>query len=184
MIDPVRLHEEALDRWALESPTDVETDGDLASLILVEHYCNWRLWSLENQARRTDQDDAAVAAAKREIDRWNQLRNDLIERIDEKALSELPRPNPAEAEQHSETAGQMIDRLSILCLKIRNMRRWAALETGTPWAKDWEKKASVLEEQREDLARCLRRLWIDCKAGRRYFKVYRQFKTYRDPGST
>jgi hypothetical protein len=181
VIDPVRLHEEALDRWVADPPLDVETDGGLASLILAEHYCNWRLWSLENEARRPDRDDAAVAAVKREIDRWNQLRNDLIERIDENVLAELPPADPAEAEQHSETAGQMIDRLSILSLKIRNMRLWAALEGERPSARDWQKKAAQLEEQRDDLARCLRRLWNDCMAGRRYFKVYRQFKTYRDP---
>lgn len=184
LIDPVRLHEEALDRWEADPPLDVETDGGLASLILAEHYCNWRLWSLENKARRPDRDDTAVAAAKREIDRWNQLRNDLIERIDEKVLAELPPSDPAEAEQHSETAGQMIDRLSILSLKIRNMRLWAALEAEAPSARGWQKKAAQLEEQRNDLARCLRRLWNDCMAGRRYFKIYRQFKTYRDPGFT
>lgn len=184
LIDPVRLHEEALDRWAADPPLDAETDGGLASLILAEHYCNWRLWSLENEARRPDRNDTAVAAAKREIDRWNQLRNDLIERIDENVLAELPPSDPSEAEQHSETAGQMIDRLSILSLKIRNMRLWAALEGEAPSARDWQKKAAQLEEQRSDLARCLRRLWNDCMVGRRYFKIYRQFKTYRDPGLT
>lgn len=182
MIDPVKLHEEALDRWSVDPPVDFKIDGGLASLVLAEHYCNWRLWTLENEARRAGPDDAAVAAAKREIDRWNQLRNDLMERIDEKLLAELPRPDPAKAEQHSETAGQMIDRLSILSLKIRTMRLWADFEAGTPAARDWQGKASVLEEQRDDLARCLRRLWEDCNAGRRYFKLYRQFKTYRAPG--
>ncbi len=182
MIDPVTLHEEALDRWSTDPPAHPETDGGLASLILAEHYCNWRLWRLENEVRRPGQNDAAVAAAKREIDRWNQLRNDLIERIDEQVLAELPPADPSGAEQHSETAGQMIDRLSILSLKIRTMRSWAALEAERSSGPDWQEKADILAEQRNDLARCLRRLWDDCKAGRRYFKIYRQFKTYRDPG--
>lgn len=182
MIDPVILQEEALDRWSTDPPVQMATDGDLASLILAEHYCNWRLWRLENEARRPGQEDAAVAAAKREIDRWNQLRNDLIERIDEQMLAELPPPDPFEAEQHSETAGQMIDRLSILSLKIRTMRSWAVFEGEGSSGRSWQEKADILEEQRNDLARCLRRLWDDCKAGRRYFKIYRQFKTYRNPG--
>jgi hypothetical protein len=38
-----------------------------------------------------------------------------------------------------------------------------------------------LEEQRSDLASCLDQLLADSKAGRAYFKVYRQFKMYNDP---
>lgn len=171
-----------MERWSADPPVQMETDGDLASLILAEHYCNWRLWRLENEVRRPGQDDAAVAAAKREIDRWNQLRNDLIEKIDEQMLVELPSSNPFEAEQHSETAGQMIDRLSILSLKIRTMRSWAAFEAEGSLSRGWQEKADILEAQRTDLAKCLRRLWDDCKAGRRYFKIYRQFKIYGDPG--
>jgi hypothetical protein len=42
-------------------------------------------------------------------------------------------------------------------------------------------KLKVLRTQREDLANCLQELLEDHAAGRRFFKLYRQYKAYNDP---
>ena len=42
-------------------------------------------------------------------------------------------------------------------------------------------KLERLRAQRDDLAGCLDQLLADARAGRAYFKVYRQFKMYNDP---
>jgi hypothetical protein len=76
----------------------------------------------------------------------------------------------------------MMDRLSILSLKLFHTRQELDRE-GAP-AGHRERNAerfATLQEQRDDLARCLERLWGQICAGERYFKQYRQLKMYNDP---
>jgi len=178
---PTDAQDRALVEWYRASPASVDAGADLGSQVLAQHFCNFNLWNLEDEARRTDVDDGVIAGIKRAIDRWNQRRNDLIERIDEALLAELARVDVSCAEQHSETAGQMVDRLSILALKIWHMRALAQRRDDPALAAECAAKLAVLEVQRADLAGCLRRLLDDFRAGRRYFKIYRQFKAYNDP---
>jgi hypothetical protein len=44
----------------------------------------------------------------------------------------------------------------------------------------WHRKLAQLQQQRADLIGCLDALMADARAGRAYFKVYRQFKMYND----
>ncbi len=174
------LHDQALSRWY--AGTDAAPAAvALAELVLAQHRCNYDLWGLEDEVRRRDVADSAIAAIKRSIDARNQSRNDLIERLDDAILAAYGDVDVSAAELHSETAGQMIDRLSILALKIRNMTKLTDVRSDPTLARECTAKVVVLEEQRSDLAGCLRRLLDDFARGARYFKSYRQFKTYNDP---
>jgi len=178
---------EFFDDWTACWHLDPAVSASVTSLhraIEALHRANFELWHLEDQARDRQAGDAAIAAAKRTIDTVNQTRNDSIELCDTLLLDELAEhnlPNP-QAELHSETPGQILDRLSILALK-----RYHTLDeierTGAPpghGARNRERLA-VLQAQRDDLAECLDRFWQRVLRGELRFQLYRQLKMYNDP---
>jgi hypothetical protein len=151
--------------------------------IAENHRMNGLLWKEEDLARRRQVADAEIAANKRAIDGYNQKRNDAIERIDEVLLSTLAAIALKENSRlHSETPGAMIDRLSILSLKIHHMRlQTERSDVDRAHLDDCRAKLARLSEQRSDLAACLDRLLEEAERGETRFKVYRQFKMYNDP---
>lgn len=158
-----------------------EGDGvGLMGIVEAQHRANFELWHEEDKARIPGAPDGEIAAVKRAIDKLNQKRNDLMEKVDV-ALIEQVKQNE-EAPLHSETPGLMIDRLSILSLKIYHTREETVRESATEThrTKNTE-RLRLLEEQRLDLVACLDALWSEVEAGTRRFKLYRQMKMYNDP---
>ena len=147
------------------------------------HRCNCLLWDEEDLARRRNVADAEIAENKRAIDGTNQKRNDAIERIDEQLLNFFSNIKiKPESKLSSETPGGMIDRLSILSLKIHHMRlQTQRTDVAGAHIENCLLKLDRLNEQRTDLASCLDRLLAECARGESHFKVYRQFKMYNDP---
>jgi len=158
-------------------------DSTFMDSVRDQHLANFELWHIEDQARVPRASDRQIADLKRAIDRTNQRRNDLMERCDSvllAALEEAGLPSP-DAELHSESPGLMLDRLSILALKIFHTRE----EIHRPNAPEGHaqrnrERLALLEMQRRDLAGCMDRLWQRVIAGERRFKVYRQLKMYND----
>lgn len=177
----LRLHDQAVreGRW----PDEAAVEDAATRALLDNHRCNIALWEAEDQARRRDMPDAFIVQCKREIDRHNQQRNDAVERLDEALLQSLAGRRAAEsARLHSETPGAIVDRLSILSLKIFHMGAQARRTDATAeHLATCDAKLQRLIVQRADLAGCLGRLWREIEDGAVYFKVYRQFKMYNDP---
>jgi hypothetical protein len=143
-------------------------DPSLAGTITSLHLINFSLWHCEDRARRTDLTDADVVRSKRAIDRLNASRNRAMERIDEQLLALVPPASAAAGavDEQFETPGMLIDRLSIMSLRLYHTGHAGMSE-----------RMQLLETQRRDLAAVLEQLMHDLFAGRRRLKVYRQFKT-------
>jgi len=179
--------------WPRDEPDTA--DGEVWRWVQANHRFNSLLWAEEDLARRTTVADAEIAANKRAIDGYNQARNDATERVDELLLVALGLVDeasartdapvsrvPAAARLNSETAGSMIDRLSIMALKVHAMRAQTERRDVDEAHRVASRiKLERLQQQRQDLAGCLDALLADSAIGRAYFKVYRQFKMYNDP---
>ncbi|MBR1916682.1 MAG: DUF4254 domain-containing protein [Bacteroidaceae bacterium] len=139
-------------------------------------------WHFEDIIRDPAIDPAAALVLKRRIDKSNQDRTDLVERIDSYFLTVYRDVKPApDATINTESPAWAIDRLSILALKIYHMR----LEAERSDASDEHRqkcgvKLRVLLEQQRDLSQAITQLLDDIAAGRKYMKVYKQMKMYND----
>jgi hypothetical protein len=181
----VELHDQRTRAWH-QTPADCDAagPGDWLAAIAHQHRANFDLWHIEDEARAPGATDAELAGVKRRVDQTNQRRNDLTEELDRALLGWLSTeglPNP-EAPLHSESPGLMVDRLSILALKIYHTREEAErADAPVGHAERNRERLAILEEQRADLAGCLDALWSETLAGARRFKLYRQLKMYNDP---
>src|SRR5580698_7261528 len=113
-----------------EGQLEIEASADgLMALAMAQHRSNFELWHEEDKARAPEVSDGEIARVKRAIDVLNQRRNDLVEKMDVWLMERLEQNEAAPL--HSETPGLMIDRLSILALKIYHTREEAERASAT-----------------------------------------------------
>ena len=176
------LHKETVQQWhQCEITNRYER---FLNVVCRQHQRNFQLWHEEDIARSLDVSDAELAAVKRRIDKLNQQRNDFIERLDDCIIQELQQEHIAarpDARLNTETPGSVIDRLSILALRIYHMHEQAEREDATEEHRQKaEDKLTVLYQQHADLSKSLGELLKDIFAGRKQLKIYRQMKMYND----
>jgi hypothetical protein len=180
----LKLHDSYLSNqsWPDDYTLQHQASDTVFKFIEANHFFNTKLWNEEDLARRQKVSDSEIAKNKRAIDKFNQARNDCIEKLDTFVLEHIPKLIEMRGKQNSETLGAIIDRLSILSLKIFHM----SLQTQRKDASGEHKsicteKLKILTAQRNDLCVCLDELFHDCIDGVRHFKQYKQFKMYNDP---
>lgn len=169
---------------AIDHPiANVYQIGTIEHLLYLKCWIDTVQWHMEDVVRNPSIDPVAGLQWKRRIDASNQERTDVVEYIDSYFLEEFKGIQPNEgAKINSESPAWVIDRLSILALKIYHMNE----ETLRVGASEEHKltctqKLTVLLNQRTDLSLSLDELIQDIKSGDKYMKVYKQMKMYNDP---
>lgn len=157
-------------------------EGQIEHDLYLKCWIDTVQWHFEDIIRDPDIDPVAALVLKRRIDKSNQDRTDLVERIDSYFLTVYKDVEPqAGATINTESPAWAIDRLSILALKIYHMRGEAERrEAAEAHRRKCADKLNVLLEQQRDLSQAIDTLLSDIAAGRKYMKVYKQMKMYND----
>lgn len=178
--DIAHLQDDSIIRWKANGIQFIQPD--FLNFVEKNHAFNYQLWLAEDRARRDDKGHEFVYQAKREIDHFNQQRNNCMETIDTWFFEQLHPAPPTACPVHSETPGMMIDRMSILALKIYHMAlQMNRTEVSDTHRKTCQQKWQTLIQQRQQLQHCLDELLQEVHDKTRTFRVYHQFKMYNDP---
>jgi len=156
--------------------------NSLDSLLYHKCWVDTVQWHLEDLVRDPSIEPVKGLELKRRIDASNQLRTDLVEKIDDYILGQLRGVTiQVNATLNTESPAWAIDRLCILALKIYHMREEAERKNaGESHQIKCAQKLSVLLEQEKDLSLSIDQLLEDIYAGKKMMKVYRQMKMYND----
>lgn len=157
--------------------------GTIEHDLYLKNWIDTVQWHLEDIIRDPQIDPAEALLLKRRIDKSNQDRTDLVERIDsyfwEQYHTVLPK---TDAKINTESPAWAIDRLSILHVKIYHMQEQVNRTDVCQEQHDkCAAKLAVLQEQLQDMTTSITQLLEDYASGERIMKVYRQMKMYNDP---
>ena len=179
----IELQAETVARWHNE-PIDNPCNG-FEQVVCRQHQFNYQLWHQEDIARSRDVTDEKIAEVKRAIDGFNQQRNDWIEKVDDFITDMLETQGVSVADGarlNTETPGSVIDRLSILSLRIYHLdEQLERKDVDQSHRESVEQKIAICRLQQDELSNSLQELLDDIFAGRKRHRTYRQLKMYNDP---
>ncbi|HIZ86137.1 MAG TPA: DUF4254 domain-containing protein [Candidatus Coprenecus stercoravium] len=183
-----RLFQDQIETWHMTGDVDAPLvnkyrEDTMDGILYRKNWIDTVQWHLEDIIRDPGIDPVDALALKRRIDKSNQDRTDLVERIDDvfylkyKDIQTVPG-----ARVNTETPAWAIDRLSILALKIYHMGVEAArTDADEAHRAKCRARLEILTQQLGDLSTAIDELLEDIEAGRKYMKLYRQVKMYNDP---
>ena len=185
----VEMQIDCVARWHHEPIDNPFADDGVVSSILAtvcqQHQFNYLLWHEEDIARSPDVSDAKIAEVKRNIDRFNQARNDWIEKIDDWITADLEErsiQSVANAKLNTETPGSVMDRLSIMALRIYHLEeQLTRVDIDQQHREKVNVRLAICRLQQKELSQSLNELLMDIYSKAKRHRTYRQMKMYNDP---
>ncbi len=167
---------------SLVNPFDVT---NFNQLIYNKCWIDTVQWHYEDLIRDPNINPENGMSLKKLIDLSNQKRTDIVEKIDDHFLEMFHGAvlDP-DATINTESPAWVIDRLSILALKLFHMEEQVNRSDAEEQLIQKSKiRFTVLQEQQVDLQRSFDQLMDDYRSGKKAMKVYRQMKLYNDPAT-
>ncbi|QOI96546.1 MAG: DUF4254 domain-containing protein [Flammeovirgaceae bacterium] len=181
------IFQQSIDDYHLHDNVDTPVrnpyaEGSFEYLLYLKNWIDTVQWHLEDIIRLPDIDPKAALQIKRRIDKSNQDRTDTVERMDDYFMEQFAgvtyKPT---ARINSETPAWLLDRMSILMLKIYHMKEQTGRTDATAdHIARCQHKLNILLEQKMDMHLAYDQLIEDIRNGNRKMKVYRQMKMYND----
>ncbi len=181
------IFQQSIDDYHVHDHVDAQMnnpyqEGSFEYLLYKKNWIDTVQWHLEDFIRLPDIDPAEALQIKRRIDQSNQHRTDTVELMDDYFMEQFRnvRYKP-DARINSETPAWLLDRMSILLLKIYHMEEQTRrTDASSEHLTKCHNKLNILLEQKADMELAYNQLIEDIAKGERRMKVYRQMKMYND----
>jgi hypothetical protein len=167
----------------LEAGQPPEVGGDSIDQLALELLsCNFGIWNAESRVRAARPFPAVVAQLKQEIDVHNLTRHNLIESLDAAFAEEISGADADEtAFPVSESLGQLVDRLTVVSLRLFHHDAAARRHDLSPTARqNAAERSAWLAQQTEYLCRCFDETRAGLADGTVAVFAYRQLKLYTE----
>lgn len=182
-----RIFDRATHDYHVENRVDVACvnpyeQGDIAYCLYKKNWVDAIQWHLEDMIRDPEINPETALQIKRQIDRLNQERTDIVEYVDAYFFQKYSQVKVEDsATWNTESPAWALDRLSILSLKIYHMQQEVMRkDISSEQLEERRLKLEILKQQQVDLIVAIDQLLVDIQAGRKYMKVYKQLKMYND----
>ncbi len=159
---------------------DFGSGDQLSRLIRLNMETNLKLWDLEDLARMIELGSDHVARAKQEIDKNNQIRNDLIREMDIEIAKQIDILSGTQKEFYSESPGMIIDRLSIMSIKLSIIRHLLLLIKEVDLKSDYIEKENIILKQIDRTGNFLDLFFMKIASKEVFFEIQQSVKLYND----
>ena len=183
----IKIFEQAITNYHLKDDvyqpfTNPFEEGTIEHTMYQKSWIDTVQWHYEDIIRDPNIEPTAGMDMKRKIDKSNQNRTDVVEQLDDYYISLFNTISvQSNAKLNTESPGWVVDRISILCLKIYHMQEQVdRTDTDRKHKQQCLNKLNILLEQKEDISKSFNDLLDEIQKGEKQIKVYRQMKMYND----